>query len=80
MGRLNNWFKVILDYLIMVACVLLMILLLVMTNPTSTVDLQKIFSNSVIQWSETSVSSALDYLKESHVLIHLPSGNRYHYS
>jgi high-affinity Fe2+/Pb2+ permease len=80
MGKLNNWFKVMLDYLVMVACVLLMILLLVMTNPSSTVNLQKIFSISVIRWSETSVSSALDHLKELYALIHLPSDNRHHYS
>jgi hypothetical protein len=79
MRRLNSWFKVMLDYLVMAACVLLMVLLLVLTNPSSTVDLQ-IFSNSVARWIETSVSSALDHLKESHALIYLPSGNRYHYS
>jgi hypothetical protein len=71
---------VMLDYLVMVACVLLMILLLVITNPPYTVNLQKIFSISVIRWSETSVSSALDHLEELYALIHLPSDNRYHYS
>jgi hypothetical protein len=79
MGRLNNWFKMLLDYLVMVACILLMILLLVMTNPSSTVDLQS-FSTSMIRWSETAASSALDHLKESYALIHLPSDNWHHYS
>jgi hypothetical protein len=73
-------FRTVMDYLIMAACVFLMVLLLVMTNPSSTIDLQKIFDINVIKWSKMELSSAIDHLRESHALIRLPSDNRHHYS
>jgi len=67
-GKLKSRFHAIIEYLVTIVCILLMILLLIVANPSATIDLQNA-SNKMIQWGEMVVSLALSHLKESQSLI-----------